>query len=80
MPASEANSLANERVDQFKKVELIRRSVREVQDHAKELEQQRKMKGKAYEGVKSKIARNMKVTDRVNRGRGYANPHRRPST
>ena len=71
--------MANQRVDQFKKVELIRRSVKEVQDHAKELEEQRKLKGKAYDGVKSKIARNMKVTDKVNRDRGYANPRRRGS-
>ena len=40
------------------------------------------MQGKAYEGVKSKIARNIKVVDRVNRQNGYTSPykHRRPNT
>ena len=33
------------------------------------------MKGKAYSATKSKIARNLKVIDRVNRDQGYFNPY-----
>lgn len=40
-----------------------------------EAEAKRKMQGSAYSGVKSKIARNVKVIDRVNRDHGYNNPH-----
>ena len=33
------------------------------------------MRHKAYSGVKSKIAGNMKVIDRTNQNNGYVNPH-----
>ena len=66
----------NQRISEAKKVELIRRSVRDVQMRAEEQETLRKMKSRAYEGVKSKIARNIKVIDKVNRDRGYISPHR----
>ena len=45
------------------------------------MDEHRKMQGKAYEGIKSKIARNMKVIDRENKKQGYrANPYQRPAT
>ena len=33
------------------------------------------MQGKAYKGVKSKVAGNMRVIDKTNRDNGYINPH-----
>ena len=33
------------------------------------------MRHKAYSGVKSKIAGNMRVIDKTNQGKGYVNPH-----
>ena len=36
------------------------------------------MQGRAYEGVKSKIARNIKVIDKVNRSKGFVSPYRSP--
>ena len=61
---------------------MIRRAVKDVKSRGAELDKKRKMKGKAYDGVKSKIARNIKVVDRVNYEAGYRNPHltRRPKT
>ena len=33
------------------------------------------MQGKAYKGVKSKVAGNMRVIDKTNLDNGYVNPH-----
>lgn len=40
------------------------------------------MQGRAYEGIKSKIGRNMKVINRVNREKGFVSPVKlqRPQT
>ena len=39
----------------------------------------RRMQGSAYEGVKSKVARNMKIVDRVNKvTRESCSPEKRP--
>ena len=46
-----------------------------MKKRAQEAEEKRKMQGKAYKGVKSKIAGNMKVIDKTNRDNGYINPH-----
>ena len=65
----------DQKLQEYKKVELIRRAVKDVKSRGAELDKKRKMKGKAYEGVKSKIARNIKVVDKVNWDSGYRNPH-----
>ena len=57
------------RLKEYKEVELIRRSVRDVQKRGQELDKLRKMQGAAYDGVKSKVARNIKVVNRVNKER-----------
>ena len=77
MASSDKHAFVNQRLADYKKVELIRRSVRDVQHRAEELDAKRKMKDKAYMGVKSKIARNIKVVDRVNKKEyGYVPPHK----
>ena len=80
MASSDKHVFVDQRLADYKKVELIRRSVRDVQIRAQELDTKRKMKGNAYTGVKSKIARNIKVIDRVNRDHGFISPHKRPHT
>ena len=62
-------------IEEYQRTEIIRRSVNDVRRRAKEQEEKRKMRHKAYSGVKSKIAGNMKVIDRTNQGKGYVNPH-----
>ena len=70
------DSFIQERGSEYQKLEVIRRAVKDVKERGKQLEQHRKMQGKAYEGVKSKIAQNMKVIDKVNRKQGYrGNPY-----
>ena len=73
----EKNQIVQEHLDEYNKTEIIRRAVREVQKRSKAMDEHRKMKGKAYDGVKSKIARNMKVIDRENRKAGFfQNPYK----
>lgn len=61
---------------QYEKNEFVRMAVKDVKKRGLELDKKRKMQGKAYDGVKSKIAGNMKVIDKVNRGQGYrVNPY-----
>lgn len=55
------------RLQEYREVELIRRSVKDVKKRGSDLEKFRKLQGKAYEGVKSKVGRNIKVVERVNR-------------
>ena len=80
MASSDKHMFVDQRLADYKKVELIRRSVRDVQIRAQELDSKRRMQGSAYTGVKSKIARNIKVVDRVNRNHGFISPHKRPHT
>ena len=82
LASKEHHTFVNQKLTEYKKVELIRRAVKDVKIRGEELDKKRKMQGKAYEGVKSKIARNIKVVDRVNREHGYVSPykHRRPVT
>ena len=46
-----------------------------MKKRAKEVEEKRRMQGKAYKSVKSKVAGNMRVIDKTNRDNGYINPH-----
>lgn len=47
------------------KNELIRKAVKDVKRRAGDQDQKRKMQGRAYSAVKSKVARNIKVIDKV---------------
>ena len=71
-------------MQEYREVELIRRSVRDVKKRGQELDKFRKMQGKAYEGVRSKVGRNIKVVTRVNKAmatQGDVTPtRRRPKT
>lgn len=62
-------SFVNNRLQEYKKVEIIRRSVRDVLKRGEDMDKHRKMQGKAYEGVKSKVGRNIKVVEKVNKDR-----------
>ena len=67
----------DERLAEYKKVEIIRRAVADVKRRGQELDKKRKMKGKAFEHVKSKIGQNIKIIDRVNKVEfGYIPPHK----
>ena len=77
MASNEKNVFVDQRLAEYKKVELIRRAVNDVKKRGQDLDNKRKMKGKAYEGVKSKIARNIKIIDHVNKVEfGYIPPHK----
>ncbi len=67
--SSEHNAFVDNHLKEYKEVELIRRAVSDVKKRAEEMELLRKMKGQAYVGVKSKVGRNMKVINRVNKKR-----------
>ena len=55
----------------YKKQNLVRLAVRDVQKRGQQLDKKRKQQGKAYSAVKSKVAGNMKVIDRTNKELGY---------
>jgi len=77
--SNEQNVFVSDRVKQYNAVELIRRSVRDVKKRAEEMEKLRKMQGAAYEGVKSKVSRNMTIINRVNKvTRESCSPVKRP--
>ena len=79
MGARDQEVYVDAKVTEYKRLELLRRSVKDVKLRAQEQEKKRKMQGKAYEGVKSKLARNLKVIDHVNKTDfGYVPPHKRP--
>ena len=51
-------------------------AVKEVKKRGDELAQKRKKQGQQYEGIKSKVAANMRVIDKVNRRQGFnQNPY-----
>ncbi len=76
MASSEANLFVDDHLTEYRKQELVRKAVYDVQVRGFELDQKRKLQSKAYSGVKSKIARNMKVIDRTNKDLGYSsNPY-----
>ena len=77
MASSDKNIFVDQRLAEYKKVELIRRAVSDVKKRGQELDSKRKLKGKAYDNVKSKIARTIVVRDRVNKEEfGYIPPHK----
>ena len=79
--STEHNAFVSDHVTQYNAVELIRRSVRDVKKRAEEMDKLRRMQGSAYEGVKSKVSRNMKIVDRVNKvTRESCSPLKRPQT
>jgi len=79
MTGSEAESFVSKRMEEYKKVELLRKAVRDVKKRGEDLEQKRKLKAKAYIGVQSKIARNIKIVDKVNREKGFTSPKKTTS-